>query len=47
MDDHPFFLLSLFQPELAGEIPHPVVRAFAAVAVAGARTEGVNSPKIP
>jgi CTP synthase (UTP-ammonia lyase) len=35
---HPFFLATLFQPELAGDgtEPHPVVRAFAAAAVAAA-----------
>ncbi|MGW6914135.1 CTP synthase C-terminal region-related (seleno)protein [Kitasatospora sp. NPDC054939] len=39
LPDHPFFLASLFQPELAGDgtRPHPAVRAFAAAAVA--RTE--------
>lgn len=26
---HPFFLATLFQPELAEEVPHPVIRAFA------------------
>jgi CTP synthase (UTP-ammonia lyase) len=31
---HPFFLASLFQPELAGERPHPFIQAFAH-AVAG------------
>jgi CTP synthase (UTP-ammonia lyase) len=32
---HPFFLLTLFQPELAGDgtRPHPVIRALAAAAV--------------
>ncbi|WP_242438608.1 CTP synthase C-terminal region-related (seleno)protein [Streptomyces sp. CB00455] len=35
---HPFFLATLFQPELHGDgtRPHPVVRAFAAAAVAHA-----------
>ncbi|MGW0391492.1 CTP synthase C-terminal region-related (seleno)protein [Streptomyces sp. NPDC003042] len=35
---HPFFLATLFQPELAGDgtRPHPVVRAFASAAVAHA-----------
>lgn len=41
---HPFFLATLFQPELAGDgsRPHPVVRALAvaAVARAAARAEG-------
>jgi CTP synthase (UTP-ammonia lyase) len=34
LPDHPFFLATLFQPELAGDgtHPHPVVRAFAAAA---------------
>jgi CTP synthase (UTP-ammonia lyase) len=38
---HPFFLCTLFQPELADDTsrPHPLVRAFAAAAVAnGSRT---------
>ena len=36
---HPFFLATLFQPELAGDgtRPHPIVRALAAAAVARAR----------
>jgi CTP synthase (UTP-ammonia lyase) len=35
LDDHPFFLGTLFQPELAGDgtRAHPVIRAFAAAAV--------------
>ncbi|GAA1004033.1 hypothetical protein Aple_005620 [Acrocarpospora pleiomorpha] len=47
LDDHPFLPLSLFWPELAVEFPHSVIRAFAAVAVTGARTGGVNGPEIP
>jgi CTP synthase (UTP-ammonia lyase) len=31
LPDHPFYLLTLFQPELAAQ-PHPVVRAFARAA---------------
>jgi CTP synthase (UTP-ammonia lyase) len=40
--DHPFFLLTLFQPELAGDgsVPHPIIRAFAAAAVR--QTRGVS-----
>ncbi|MFD0380929.1 hypothetical protein [Streptomyces sp. NPDC127112] len=42
---HPFFLATLFQPELAGDgtRPHPVVRALAAAAVehAARRADGV------
>ncbi|WP_214411633.1 CTP synthase C-terminal region-related (seleno)protein [Sphaerisporangium fuscum] len=36
--EHPFFLCTLFQPELAGDgaRPHPIVRAFAAAAAAHA-----------
>jgi CTP synthase (UTP-ammonia lyase) len=32
LPDHPFYLLTLFQPELAGEVtdPHRLIRAFAA-----------------
>jgi CTP synthase (UTP-ammonia lyase) len=35
LDGHPFFLGTLFQPELAGDgsRAHPVIRAFAAAAV--------------
>lgn len=35
LPDHPFFLATLFQPELAGDgtRPHPMVRAMAAAAV--------------
>lgn len=29
---HPFFLTTLFQPELAGDDPHPVIRGFARAA---------------
>ncbi|MFE6288152.1 hypothetical protein [Streptomyces sp. NPDC057877] len=37
---HPFFLATLFQPELSGDgaRPHPVIRALARAAVAHART---------
>ncbi|WP_248958066.1 glutamine amidotransferase-related protein [Sphaerisporangium perillae] len=37
---HPFFLCTLFQPELAGDgtRPHPIIRAFAAAATEHART---------
>ena len=35
---HPFFLATLFQPELAAEPrPHPIIRAFAAAATGHAR----------
>jgi len=39
LPDHPFFLGTLFQPELAGDgsRAHPVVRAFASACVAQAR----------
>lgn len=35
LPDHPFFLATLFQPELAGDgsRPHPLIQAFAAAAV--------------
>jgi CTP synthase (UTP-ammonia lyase) len=38
LPEHPFFLGTLFQPELAGDgtRPHPVIRAFAAAVVAHA-----------
>jgi len=36
--DHPFFLATLFQPELAADTPrvHPVIRAFATAGVSQA-----------
>jgi CTP synthase (UTP-ammonia lyase) len=36
LPDHPFYLVTLFQPELAGEgdTCHPIIRAFAAAAAA-------------
>ncbi|GAA3933172.1 CTP synthase [Streptomyces gulbargensis] len=39
LPSHPFFLATLFQPELAGDgtRPHPLVRAFAEAAAAHAR----------
>ncbi|GIN05538.1 glutamine amidotransferase-related protein [Planomonospora venezuelensis] len=44
LPDHPFFLATLFQPELAGDgtRPHPVITAFASAAVAhaGSRSGG-------
>lgn len=40
LPEHPFYLVTLFQPELAGDSRqcHPIVRAFAAAAVARAAT---------
>jgi CTP synthase (UTP-ammonia lyase) len=37
LPDHPFFLVTLFQPELAGDgtRAHPVIKAFATAAVTG------------
>ncbi|KPH99281.1 CTP synthase [Actinobacteria bacterium OK074] len=47
---HPFFLASLFQPELAGDTarPHPIVRALARAAAehAGARTAGPRATTV-
>lgn len=43
---HPFFLCTLFQPELSGDgtRPHPIIRALATAALArAARTAQVNS----
>jgi CTP synthase (UTP-ammonia lyase) len=37
LPEHPFYLVTLFQPELAGDC-HPIVRAFAAAAVTHAAT---------
>ncbi|MGW4891757.1 CTP synthase C-terminal region-related (seleno)protein [Kitasatospora sp. NPDC004240] len=48
LPDHPFFLASLFQPELSGEEgrPHPAIRALALAAVehAAARTAPAPTP---
>jgi len=35
LPDHPFFLATLFQPELAGDgtRPHPIIRALASAAI--------------
>ena len=35
--DHPFFLATLFQPELAADVVHPVIRGFARAAADHAR----------
>lgn len=45
LPDHPFFLATLFQPELAGDgtRPHPIVRALASAAVEHA---GRNSARL-
>lgn len=40
---HPFFLATLFQPELAERPPHPVIRGFAAAALEHARTGDTRS----
>ncbi|MEO3747569.1 hypothetical protein [Plantactinospora sp. B5E13] len=44
---HPFFLATLFQPELAGDgaVPHPAIRAFAAAAAV--RAEGHTARPAP
>jgi CTP synthase (UTP-ammonia lyase) len=42
---HPFFLATLFQPELAAEPrPHPIIRAFAAAAAGHARQAQAGPP---
>jgi CTP synthase (UTP-ammonia lyase) len=42
---HPFFLATLFQPELAAESrPHPIIRAFAAAAAGHARQAQGSRP---
>jgi len=45
LPDHPFFLATLFQPELAGDgsRPHPIIRALAAAAVQHAADDQVLS----
>ncbi|GGK77304.1 hypothetical protein Ppa06_38200 [Planomonospora parontospora subsp. parontospora] len=46
---HPFFLATLFQPELAGDgtRPHPVITAFAAAAVARAASRTGHTAAVP
>ncbi|MDG4786977.1 hypothetical protein O7626_13735 [Micromonospora sp. WMMD1102] len=47
LPEHPFFLCTLFQPELAGDgtVAHPVIRAFATAAAAPAgRHSPVSAP---
>ncbi|WP_406374902.1 gamma-glutamyl-gamma-aminobutyrate hydrolase family protein [Streptomyces sp. NBC_00647] len=46
LPDHPFFLATLFQPELAGDgsRPHPVLRALARAAVAHAGLTPAGGP---
>ncbi len=41
---HPFYLVTLFQPELAERQPHPLVRAFAAAAAARAALTRTPDP---
>jgi CTP synthase (UTP-ammonia lyase) len=43
---HPFFLATLFRPELVGDgsRPHPVVRAFARAAIAHATRAAAPHP---
>lgn len=43
---HPFFLATLFQPELAADPrPHPIIRAFAGAAVAHAQRAASPAPR--
>ncbi|MEV0319857.1 hypothetical protein ACIBKX_17165 [Streptomyces sp. NPDC050658] len=44
LPDHPFFLATLFQPELAGDgtRPHPIIRALASAAVEHAAKDSVR-----
>lgn len=45
---HPFFLATLFQPELAdGPRPHPIIRAFARAAISQALAAGVRPAAVP
>ncbi len=41
---HPFFLATLFQPELAERPPHPISRGFAAAALEHARVRDTSAP---
>jgi CTP synthase (UTP-ammonia lyase) len=47
LPEHPFFLTTLFQPELAGDgtRPHPIVRALAAAAVVHATAASTAAPR--
>jgi CTP synthase (UTP-ammonia lyase) len=46
---HPFFLCTLFQPELHGDgtTPHPIIRAFAAAAAAPGSYEASEGGELP
>ncbi|MER5628168.1 hypothetical protein ABT061_44840 [Streptosporangium sp. NPDC002544] len=46
LPEHPFFLATLFQPELAGDgrRPHPVIGAFASASVSRARSAARGGP---
>jgi CTP synthase (UTP-ammonia lyase) len=45
---HPFFLATLFQPELAeGPRPHPIIRAFARAAISQAPAAGARPAAMP
>ncbi|MEV5410825.1 gamma-glutamyl-gamma-aminobutyrate hydrolase family protein [Thermopolyspora sp. NPDC052614] len=41
---HPFFLATLFQPELAERPPHPIIRGFAAAVLEHARAKDATAP---
>jgi CTP synthase (UTP-ammonia lyase) len=47
LPEHPFFLATLFQPELAGDgtRPHPIVRALAGAAIAHATAPVIAAPR--
>ncbi|GAA2309237.1 hypothetical protein Scani_37430 [Streptomyces caniferus] len=46
LPDHPFFLATLFQPELAGDgsLPHPIIRGWAFAATERAARRLANGP---
>ncbi|GGO00339.1 hypothetical protein GCM10010116_00440 [Microbispora rosea subsp. aerata] len=44
LPDHPFYLVTLFQPELAERQPHPLVRAFAEAAAGRAALSRGSDP---
>lgn len=48
LPEHPFFLATLFQPELAGDgtRPHPIIRALAAAAIAHAAQGSARTPYV-
>ncbi len=47
LPDHPFFLATLFQPELASEAPHPLIRGFAQATATATATPTATTTTTP